>query len=200
MNNIKTFEMMMGGRWTGVKLHQKEGPFENPAPHPMKICDAIKQSSTGPMTLTKDLVNCPGALRSLGWMADGKEQLSARMVRKNNIQKNIAESIVAGTPHIDNGISAVTIGTYENPDLIISYAQPKAAMQLILKWQQLNGGVVDVSISSLMAICGGVLAGAYLSEKICLSFGCPESRDYGSIGNDRLIIGLPVGMINQFID
>jgi len=32
---------------------------------------------------------------------------------------------------------------------------------------------------------------AYLTERISLSFGCEDSRLYGGISRDRLIVGIP---------
>jgi uncharacterized protein (DUF169 family) len=200
MNDFKTFEKIIGGRWTGIKLHHNSGPYINPVQRPMKVCEAIKLSSTGPLTLTKKFLNCPGGLRSLGWGGDDDTGLTKQMVNANGIHGEVAGAIIKNTPYFDNNLSAITVGIYDDPDIVISYAQPKAAMQIIFKWQQLTGEFLEASISSMMAICGCVIAAAYISRKICLSFGCPESRDYGSIGNDRLIVGLPVSLIHQFIN
>jgi uncharacterized protein (DUF169 family) len=99
MTAIKKFEHLIGGRWTGVIFHHRNDAKDNLAKNPMRFCEAVKQSSTRPVTLTKDLVACPGA---------------------------------------------------------------------------------------------------YLSGKVCLSFGCPESCKYGAISSDRLIIGFPTPVDKRF--
>ena len=67
----------------------------------------------------------------------------------------------------------------------------KPAMQLLSQWEIAYATDLTVKISSVMAVCGNVAAAAYITHKICLSFGCSESRNHGAIGRDRLIIGIP---------
>ena len=103
------------------------------------------------------------------------------------------------TPAIhDKDIVGVTVGDYDTPDILISYLQPAHAMRFLLLWQEAYHSTLDVSISSVMAVCGSVAAGAYSTRKVCCSFGCPESRLHGSIGRDRLAIGIPTGLLKQF--
>lgn len=200
MNEIKKFESMIGGRWTGVTFHHENNDRVTLAKHPMKFCEAVKESSTGAMSLTQDSMDCPGALRSFGWALTKDEQLTKTISQTNGIKEQIAKSIVEKVPHLNGSFSAITVGSYESPDVILSYAQPEATMRLIYQWQKVSGKVLDVSISSHMAVCGCVAAGAYISGKICLSFGCPESRKYGAISNDRLIVGVPARLIANFFN
>lgn len=200
MTEIKKFERLIGGRWTGIIFHHENDAKDNLAKNPMRFCEAVKQSSTGPVTLTKDLVACTGALRSFGWDLDGDERLAKKISQENGIKEQIARTMIKEVPHLNEGISAITVGSYESPDVIISYSQPEAAMRFINQWQKMSGKPLDVSISSIMAVCGCIAAGAYLSGKVCLSFGCPESRKYGAIGNDRLIIGVPTQLIKNFFN
>ena len=197
MNKIKRFESAVGGRWTGIIFHQEDIPNENIAKRPMRFCEAIRESSTGPLTLTKDLLSCPGALRSFGWSRNGDNRLAEKMAAKNGIKIEFAKKLIEKTPCLNKELSAITIGVYESPDVIVSYAQPEAAMRLVYLWQKRNGIDLDVTISSIMAVCGCVATGAYVADKLCVSFGCPESRDYGVIGNDRLIIGLSARRIEN---
>ena len=120
------------------------------------------------------------------------------MAEKNGMKEEIAKKLVKKIPYFKENISAITIGVYESPDIIISYAQPEAAMRLVYQWQQLHGTDLDTTISSVMSVCGVVAVGVYTANRICLSFGCPESRSHGVIGNDRLIIGLSSHLIDDF--
>ena len=200
MNKVRRLENAMGGRWTGIIFHRENVINENRPKRPMRFCEAIKKSSTGPLTLTKDFLNCPGALRSFGWNINGDSRLAENMAKKNGIKVEIAEKLIKNVPYFNDPITAITLGVYESPDVIVSYSQPESAMRLICQWQQANGIDLDVAISSVLAVCGCVATGAYLFDKICLSFGCPESRNYGAIGNDRLVIGLPVRVIDNFLN
>ena len=197
MNRIKRFERTVGGRWTGLIFHRDHVPNQSIADRSMRFCEAIKLSNTGPITLTKDLLDCPGARRSFGWVTNEDDKLVKKMAEKNGMKEETAKKLIKKIPHLEDRISAITVGTYESPDIILSYTQPEAAMRLVYQWQKIFGVNLDVIISSVMAVCGNVVAGAHISNKICLSFGCPESRNHGAIGSDRLIIGLPAHLIDE---
>ena len=51
-----------------------------------------------------------------------------------------------------------------------------------------------------MAVCGNVAVKAYLTRHICLSFGCPDSREYGRISRDRLAVGIPFQLLETVLD
>ncbi len=198
MNALKSFENKIGGRWTGIIFHRDDVPDENMPDRPMRFCEAIRVASKGPLTLTKDKLNCPGALRSFGWEKNGCSRLVANLAERNDMAEEAARELMDRVPSCNGDIRAITIGSYESPDVVVSYAQPEATMRLISGWQKKSGMNLDVTISSVMAVCGWVAARSYLTEKMCISFGCPESRTHGSIGNDRLIIGLPATDLESF--
>jgi len=199
MSMLREFENMIGGRWTGIKFHRGNVPNENISSQSMHFCDAIKASNTGRLTLTRDLLDCPGALRSFGWATNKDDTLAEEIAEKRAIKEEAAKALIKNTPRLSERISAITIGDYESPDLILSYAHPEVAMQLVYQWQKIYAVDLEVSISSVMAVCGSVAAAVYVSNKICLSFGCPESRTRGAIGRDRLVIGIPAHMIESFL-
>jgi len=197
VNIIKKLESNIGGRWTGITFHREDVNHKKVIARPMRFCEAIKESSTGPITLNKDLLSCPGALRSFGWSTNGDNQLAENMAKKNGTTKEIALGLIKNVPLFKESISAITIGGSESPDVIVSYSQPTAVMSLLYSWQMVKGIDFEVDLSSVMAVCGNVAAGAYQLDKVCLSFGCPESRQYGTIGRDRLIIGFPTHIIED---
>jgi uncharacterized protein (DUF169 family) len=43
---------------------------------------------------------------------------------------------------------------------------------------------------SLLSVCGNVFSICYKNNILGLSFGCPESRKYGGIGKDAVVLGL----------
>lgn len=198
MNKIRRFERIIGGRWTGIKFHRGEVPDENISTQSMRFCEAIKASTTGRLTLTRDFLECPGALRSFGWDRDKDEILAQEIAKKRGMKKEAAKALIKKTPRLDEKISGITIGDYDSPDLILSYIQPEAAMQVVYQWQKIYGVDIDVKISSIMAVCGNVAAAVHTTNKICMSFGCPESRKHGAIGRDRLVIGIPAHLIEKF--
>ena len=141
---------------------------------------------------------CPGGSRSPGWSSsDGA--LARAMAGKLGISIRTARKTIRNTPCLPKGITAVTIGTNDTPDIVVSYAQPGAVMELLRQWQRTKGTALEAEVSSFMAVCGSVAVRAYLSGRICLSFGCPDSRDYGRIDRDRLAVGLPLRVLSSLL-
>lgn len=199
MNEIRAFERRMGGRWTGISFHRQIPVDTRKTDQPMPFCKAVAASSTGALTLTREDMNCPGAQRSFGWQNEVDATFVDGIVRQTGFSQPVAEKLIRETPKINNeDIVGVTVGDYETPDILISYLQPAHAMRFLLLWQQVYQSTLDVSISSVMAVCGSVAAGAYSTQKVCCSFGCPESRRQGGIGRDRLAIGIPTGLLKRF--
>lgn len=52
---------------------------------------------------------------------------------------------------------------------------------------------------SLLSVCGNVFANSYINQAISISFGCPESRKFGGIGENEVVLGLPFAMAKQII-
>jgi uncharacterized protein (DUF169 family) len=117
------------------------------------------------------------------------------MVEATGIKAHMARKLITNTPYLNGAIAAVSVGGNDCPDVVVSYAQPESVMKLVRTWQELEGTDLGLEASSVMAVCGNVVARAYTTGRICLSFGCPDSREYGAIGRDRLVIGLPVPLI-----
>lgn len=195
MDAVKLLEERIGGRWTGILFHRDHAPKEGLAKRPMRLCEAIKKSYTQPVVLTRPLVSCLGARRSLGWTTTEDDKIARMMVEATGIQGDMARRLIANTPRLNGAIVAVSIGANNGSDVVVSYAQPETVMRLVRRWQELEGTDLDLEASSVMAVCGSVVARAYTTGRICLSFGCPDSREYGAIGRDRLVIGLPVPLI-----
>ena len=76
-------------------------------------------------------------------------------------------------------------------DVYISYATPESTMKMVRSWQTITGRNLDTEISGIMSVCGNVAVKSYIDQKISISFGCPDSRKYGGIAKEQLVIGLP---------
>lgn len=151
------------------------------------------ESSRSPVVICYENIICPGAVRSMGWDSGIDNALAQRMTEFRGIDHETALSIINKVPKLEDGsIKAVSIGHIEAPDMLISFIQPEAAMRLVQKWGDITGENLDFSVSSAMSVCGSVAAAAYMTGEIRCSFGCPEARNHGQIGRDRMIIGLPV--------
>ena len=197
MDSIKLFEQFLGGWWAGVRFHRGKIPDGKLAKHPMRFCEAIAKSRNGPIILTEELASCPGSRRSFGWSND--DALEKSIAQKEGMDFDCAHNIVMSTAHLDESIIAIEVGTYDNPDVIVSFEQPESAMRLVNLWQRSHGEALKTDISTFMSVCGSVAVRAYLTGQICLSFGCSESRDFGKISRDRLVVGVPLHTVKELV-
>jgi uncharacterized protein (DUF169 family) len=194
MEDFEFLEKRFGGWWCGVKFGREAGGDNRPVSHPMRFCEAVAASRTGQLILTPKLMICPGGARSLGWNNDEKT-MTRIMAEKAGLDMRVARDLIRDTPRMSTARDAITVGTYESPDIVISYAQPDVVMKLLREWQALNGGSLAMRASGFMSVCGAVAARAFLTRRICISFGCPDARQYGGIGRDRLVIGLSMRQV-----
>lgn len=191
MNEVRLLEAKFGGWWCGVKFGKDAGVQSRRPARPMRFCEAVAASRTGLIALTPDLLNCPGGSRSLGWNTD-EEIITQTMAEKLGLDTEVAAEVLRATPRLEDRVDEVTIGTYDEPDVVISYSQPEAAMGLLHAWQRKHGRPLALETSGFMSVCGAVAVKAFLTGRICISFGCPDAREHGSIGRDRLVVGLPM--------
>ena len=70
-------------------------------------------------------------------------------------------------------------------------------MRLLRQWQRSHGSPLPLETSGFMSVCGAVAVKAYLSGEVCISFGCPDAREHGGIGRDRLVVGLPMKQVTS---
>jgi uncharacterized protein (DUF169 family) len=196
MDKLKLLERAVGGRWTGVVFGNGSNPKGSLPKEPMRLCEAIKESYRRPVVLTKELISCPGALRSLGWSTNEDDMLVEKIAETTGAKIQFIRKLVADTPHI-KAKDSITIGSVETPDIAVTYAQPVAAMKLVHQWQLIHGNGLNITASTLMSVCGSVVARTHLTGQICMSFGCLDSRKHGDIGRDRLVMGVPAHLIKK---
>jgi uncharacterized protein (DUF169 family) len=58
---------------------------------------------------------------------------------------------------------------------------------------------MKVELSGFAAVCGNVAVKAYVTRRISLSFGCEDSRQYGGVPRDRLIVGIPYAQAHKLL-
>ena len=198
MDVVETLERRIGGRWISVEFHMDSQAVEEPAESAMTVCEAIDEAFVSPLVLTPELVNCRGALRSLGWSKDDGI-LSGKILPKGGVAPEIESRLVQNTPRFDRPAGAVTLGGDGKADLFVSCLQPVHVMNLIRRWQLSTGAEVEVSLSNVMALCGNILARVYLSGKICMSFGCMSSTDKSKTERNRVFVGIPDDLIQKIL-
>ena len=162
----------------------------------VKFCQAVKLARNQQVFLDKDSIICKGARYALGFDKGTKKEIVNAIKFKRGVSQEIAEQMVDAIPRVE-GNSYNYIGlNVNNPDIFIFYMTPKRFMEF-LKVYQRKGNNLEVNLSSITAMCGDVAAQTLTTKKICLSFGCDDSREYGEVADEELIVGIPKDTIKQ---
>jgi len=159
----------------------------------VRFCEATNEAVLHPIILDRESINCPGAQYAFGWQ--DKSHILEYCREKTKLSEKVLQSILHQMPRFKNPLEYIGLNTEGEPDLIMSYMMPENVMHLINLYHSKLGKNLEVSLCSMMSICGGIAVRTFLENRITLSFGCMDSRKYGQIGRDRLVIGVPK---NQF--
>lgn len=190
------------GHWIGVKFYKEEPALKGISrPKDVRFCEAIKKAILGPVLLDKGSINCLGAHFAFGWASGSqkKNELFNQCQDKSHAEKSILESIFACVPRLKEPPRYIGLNTYDEPDFMMSYLAPEEAMKVIKIYHNSQGKNLEVSLCSMMSICGGVAVRTFQENKISFSFGCDDSRKYAEIGRDRLAVGIPKSMFDIFV-
>jgi uncharacterized protein (DUF169 family) len=199
MDAIKMFQEYFGVRGVGVKFYTggiDTSSFDFLKLKDAKFCQAVKLARNHQILLDRDSIACKGARYALGFEQGVKEDLVDAIQLKREVSREIAEQLVDNIPRIENSLYTHIGLNVDDPDIFIFYTVPKVFME-ILKVYQRNGNNLEVNLSSITAMCGNVAVQTYLTKKICISFGCNDSRKYGGVADEELIVGIPKEGIKQ---
>jgi uncharacterized protein (DUF169 family) len=177
-----------GSEWVAIKF-EKATPVNNI--EPARFCEAVYKAQKKHISLSFSNICCDGAKRCFGWLKDNDIKLAQRLSEKTGIGQDIAYELIKSVPAMNEKFSGISIGKDIGGDVYISYASPESAMKLVRFWQKITGQNLKTDISGIMSVCGNVAVKSYIEQKISISFGCPDSRKYGGIAKELLVIGLP---------
>ena len=199
MDAIELFQDHFGIKGVGVKFYNDEIDTSNfQILKNIRFCQAVKIARDQRVFLDKDSIICKGARYALGFEDEAKEEIVNAIKLKRGISKEIAEQLVENIPRIKNSPYKYIGLNVDDPDILIFYINPVRFMEL-LKIYQRTGNSLGVKLSSLTAMCGDVAVQTYLTKKICISFGCDDSREYGEVSDEELVVGIPKEEIEQLI-
>jgi len=198
-NLASVLQQEFGGLWTGVALHYEAVPAGAPVLHEMRLCEAVARSFLQPIVLPAHKIGCPGARRALG-LVDDDLALAQRMSEKAGVPFNALRRALAETPCLAAPIAGISLAAgHETPDVVVGYVRPEEAMSVLRRWQVTYGHMPVVPLSSFLAICAWVVVRAHKLDEICVSLGCFDSRQFGGIGSDTLVVGMPSVRAQQIV-
>lgn len=194
MTERQFLENLTGQQWTGLKF------LERPASGAQvfsRLCEAVHCSFEKDFTIACDSMDCLGALRTIG-LGQPNEQMAWQMSEKTGMPLERAKGLLAVTPVLKGNIRAIELGANCQPDILVAYLRPESAMKLLRHWQQMTGQRLTTDLSAFTAVCAS-LAAACREDQPVFSFGCPDSRQYGGIGPDRLVAAISGAAASRMI-
>ena len=194
-------EQVTGTQWIGVTfLKYLMTDSKNFVSAPLRFCEAVFQARRSCIDVAPEVICCEGAKRSFGWVKNSDDALTLKLSEKTGLDMEGATQLIKQVPVLGYPYPGIRIGYCPNPDVLVTYVQPKAAMRLVRLWEAIMGHTLRVAISSIMAVCGNAVVRSYMNQSISLSFGCPDSRRYGGIGPDQLVVAIPTDLLREMKD
>ena len=199
MEDIITLQNKYRSVWTKIKFYKDKPPIKTSKKlENVRFCEAIKEvQKTYSVILDRKSINCIGAMHVFGW-DDKKDEIIKNCKKKWNISTETIHSILSKVQVLPEEINCIGLNTGELCDVFVSYLQPETFMHILRTYQHKTGRELDLSVSSIMSICG-VVVKAYMENKIHISFGCEDARIYGGVNRDRLAIAIPNSLIDLFL-
>ena len=194
MSNITTnkickrLSQINDSEWITVKF-KKDIPANYSKP--VRFCEAVSMAYDKDVLLSPLNVCCDGAKRCFGWMKDYDSELARRLSLKVGISEDKTKELIKSVPVLPDIYAGIFLSKNISGDVYISYLSPCSAMKFIRTWQKTTCCSLYTGISSVMSVCGNVAVRAFVEQQICISFGCPDSREYGGLMDERLVIGIP---------
>ncbi|OHB59542.1 MAG: hypothetical protein A2167_04165 [Planctomycetes bacterium RBG_13_46_10] len=189
LNQIcKRLSQISASTWVAIKF-EKQIPANDI--EPVRFCEAVYKAQNKRISLSLPNVYCDGARRCFGWLKNNDAKLAQRLSEKTGIGQDVACELIRSVPVPNEKFSGISLSKDIDGDVYISYASPESAMKLVRCWQKMTGRNLDTEISGIMFVCGNVAVKSHIDQKISISFGCPDSRKYGGIEKEQLVIGIP---------
>ena len=164
---------------------------------PLKYCEAVSRvmETSKSMLLDGEHISCPAAKEIFGFVAC--DQCKMGECVKELVEKGIfaneesAINALTSIPKLKTKTQSIVLSTDEKmPDVYIFYLLPREFMKIVQAYQRIMGEELKLDLSGVMSICGNCTVRPYLNNKVCVSFGCNDSREYGGLADDRLVVGL----------
>jgi uncharacterized protein (DUF169 family) len=177
-----------GSEWIAIRFDSLV-PIEKMKP--LRFCEAVHLAQETNLRLNPYTVGCDGARRCFGWLKDFDLTLAQRLSMKTGISSVVACELIKNVPFLPKAFSGISLGRHIEGDVYISYASPESAMRLVRHWQKKTGENLAIKVSTMMSVCGNIAVKSYVDSTISVSFGCPDSREFGGIQKGQLVIGVP---------
>lgn len=196
MDHKNQLQNILGDRQTTIKFNSTNASVYKSPDKPMKFCEAVISSLNSQILLRPEDIDCLGAQRAFGFYENDRI-FASQISEETQISFEFIQHAINQIPIIDQHIDSILLGAIENPDVTIAFLKPYQITKLILFYAILFEEEPVVSPYFFMSVCANIAVQTYLTNKICISFGCPESRKESRVQDDEVIVGIPASLIND---
>ena len=183
--------------WIKVKFYEENPKLKDvDKPKKIRFCQATKEAITRPILLSRASISCPGAQYAFGYE---KKHIKG-CAEKRDLKNEHLKSMLAKSPTLKKTYKYIGLNVEGEPDLLIAYLPPEEVMKLVKIYNDYSGANLDISLSTMMSVCGGVAVRTFLEEKINISFGCDDSRKCADMRRENLVVGIPKKLLHLFVN
>jgi len=166
---------------------------------PLRYCEAVNRvmASSEEIALDGGNISCPAAKEILGLLqcepCTFGECLKELTEKNKFTSQKFAFKALISVPRLKMKPASIILSanTRKMPDIYIFYLRPYEFMKVVQAYQRVTGEELELNVSSVMPVCGNCTVRPYVTNKVCVSFGCGDSREYGGLREDELVVGMP---------
>ena len=177
------------------------------ATHQLFFCMMVKVATCGKgMKVTKKHIYCDAAQKALGFLTPEKDLISGEIPYKRGMycSVEVSKSIQDEIPYLQHKPFGLAIAPLEQfdiePDVVISISTPYTAMRILQSYAYLYGYPKHLHMIGMSGICTELMAQAYKSQDINISFLCSNTRFSGNWRDDEVGISMPYSMFLKVKD
>jgi uncharacterized protein (DUF169 family) len=186
-------------RIVGVKLFFENDslPETEKPDSPMRYCEAVNRTMriSNPMLLDGESISCKAAKEILGLMdcrhCDIGECVRELVDAGRFTDESAVVKALSAIPRLGERPKSILLSTSgEDSDVYILCLRPEKFMKIVQAYQRIAGDELKLDVSGVAPVCGNCTVRPYVTNQICVSFGCNDSRQYGGIESDELVVGI----------
>lgn len=184
-------ETLLGRPYVSVSLAESEGPCECRDTFCAHVWHTMMDGRH--RLVCASSVRCAGALYALG--LDPSPELATRLGAElfregRSTTLGSAVNMVRALRRIPS-CTALSLARGGTGDVCVAYLSPHLVMRLVQAYHRLLDETPDFLCSSLAPVCGVATAQTHVTGRLSLSFGCTDSRRFGGIGDNEIVVGIP---------
>lgn len=192
----------------GVKFCFDEDPLPEAAlpGSQLRYCEAVGRtmSSSGQMLLNGESISCNAAREMLGLMdcmhCKIDECVKELVDAGRFVDEDAVVKALSSIPRLGKRPKAILLSAYDTvPDVYVLYLRPEEFMKIVQAYQRIHGDEMRIDVSGVAPVCGNCTVRPFVTNRICVSFGCNDSRKYGGIEGDELVVGIPRQMAESIM-